>query len=391
MCSSITSFKQFWEENSLKKIIKGVTFEIKDSKLYIDNDIIYFKSYDILEIIGGGANAIVLKGKENISNRICAIKVWFSKNKETGLLDIEKHKKEIEKISKFDDDLIVKYYSTDMVNNYVYCTMEYIEGQTLRRFLNRNHPSLSFRYKIMMDIIKALRIAHSNDIYHGDLHDRNILVSKSGKIKVLDFGTSFGKKDYSMSRDSRLMYKLGKTIMGNYYYKDLIWMNKSNPQELSPKTMRLILESMSKIIVLLNFLNDGVTENVIEDLALFTTLVPFYNLNYITSIILEKSNNYEKEKNLKFFEKQVEKNIIKRLEVYNLIDLLNRKAVDIKFIYKKINELFIEKTTKYDEKYIYYDEREVELFKSNLYSDYIKIDSDDTKLDIINKALNKYN
>ena len=306
MCSSITSFKQFWEENSLKKIIKGVTFEIKDSKLYIDNDIIYFKSYDILEIIGGGANAIVLKGKENISNRICAIKVWFSKNKETGLLDIEKHKKEIEKISKFDDDLIVKYYSTDMVNNYVYCTMEYIEGQTLRRFLNRNHPSLSFRYKIMMDIIKALRIAHSNDIYHGDLHDRNILVSKSGKIKVLDFGTSFGKKDYSMSRDSRLMYKLGKTIMGNYYYKDLIWMNKSNPQELSPKTMRLILESMSKIIVLLNFLNDGVTENVIEDLALFTTLVPFYNLNYITSIILEKSNNYEKEK--RYFKKLFRKN-----------------------------------------------------------------------------------
>ena len=135
----------------------------------------------------------------------------------------------------------------------------------------------------MNDIVKALRIAHSKDIYHGDLHDRNILISNCGEIKVLDFGTSLGKKEYSMSRDSQLMYKLGKTVMGNHNYKKLIWMNKHNPKSLSPRTMRLILESMSKVIVLLDFLKCGVVENVIKDLAFFTTLVPFYNLKYIAN------------------------------------------------------------------------------------------------------------
>lgn len=105
--------------------------------------------------------------------------------------------------------------------------MEYVNGQTLKSYLESRHPSLHTRYKIMNDIVKALRIAHSKDIYHGDLHDRNILISNCGEIKVLDFGTSLGKKEYSMSRDSQLMYKLGKTVMGNHNYKKLIWMNKN--------------------------------------------------------------------------------------------------------------------------------------------------------------------
>ena len=80
----MNSFKQIWEENKFKKNVRGIIFEIKDNCLYIDNTIIPFNTYDILEIIDAGANAIILKGKEKISNRICAIKVWFSKDKRTG-------------------------------------------------------------------------------------------------------------------------------------------------------------------------------------------------------------------------------------------------------------------------------------------------------------------
>lgn len=388
----MNSFKQIWEENKLKKNVRGIIFEIKDNCLYIDDTVIPFNTYDILEIIDAGANAIILKGKEKISNRICAIKVWFSKDKRTGELNIEKHKKEIEKIANFDSNLIVKYYSTDIISNHAYCSMEYVNGQTLKSYLESRHPSLHTRYKIMNDIIKALRIAHSKDIYHGDLHDRNILINNCGEIKVLDFGTSLGKKEYSMSRDSQLMYKLGKTVMGNHNYKKLIWMNKHNPKSLSPKTMRLILESMSKVIVLLDFLKYGVVENLINDLAFFTTLVPFYNLKYIANEIYKNSNENKRDENLKFFFDRLAYEITKRMEVYGLTDSFELKSDNIKPLYVKINECFIENTTKYlEEKYIYYDEREVELFKSNLYSDFIIKNDSDTNLDIIDKTLSKFN
>ena len=387
--NSTKSFKQIWEEDKLKKEVKGIKFEVKDSNLYIDNKLIEFNSYDIIEIIDAGANAIVLKAKEKISNRICAIKVWFSKDKFTGKLNIEKHKKEIEKISKFDSDLIVKYYSTDIVNNYAYCSMEYIEGQTLRSYLKSRHPDLSTRYRIMNDIVKALRVAHKKNIYHGDLHDRNILINNFGEVKILDFGTSLGKKEYSMSRDSKLMYKLGEQVMGDFEYSKLMWMNEYCPEELCPRTVRLIIESMSKVIVLLDYLRYGVTENTIKDLALFTTIVPFYNLRYILEEVLDYSDDDAKEVNSNLFLKELKNNIAKRLEIYNLINI---ESNDIKLLYTKINKCFVEKTANYlEEKYIYYDEHEVELFKANLYADYIKVDYNDTQLDIIDKALEKFN
>lgn len=386
----MNSFKSVWEDNKFRKEVRDIIFEVKNNSLYIDKDMISFNSYSILEIIDAGANAIILKAKEKISNRICAIKVWFSKNKETGKLDIEKHKKEIEKIANFDSDLIVKYYSTEIVNNYAYCTMEYVEGETLKQYLKKRNPSLSTRYKIMNDIIKALRISHEKDIYHGDLHDRNILIGESVKVKVLDFGTSLGKKEYSMSRDTKLMYRLGKEVMGENKYKKLMWMNKHSISDLSPRTMRLILESMSKIIVLMDFLKYGVTEAVIEDIALFATLVPFFNLKYLADYIFEKSYDEKKDSNLKYFFERLNFEMIKRIESYNL-SYSSSEFNALQDLYKELNYKFIEKTSRHlEEKYIYYDEHEVKLFKSNLYGDYIEDTYEDTNIKLIDKALEKY-
>ena len=92
-------------------------------------------------------------------------------------------------------------------------------------------------------------------------------------------------------------------------------MNKHNPKSLSPRTMRLILESMSKVIVTFRFpKNVGVVENVIKDLAFFTTLVPFYNLKYIANEIYINSNENERDENLKFFFDRLAYEITKRME-----------------------------------------------------------------------------
>ena len=75
------------------------------------------------------------------------------------------------------------------------------------------------------------------------------------------------------------------------------------------------------------------------------------------------------------------------MDVYGLTNSFELKSDNIKPLYVKINECFIENTTKYlEEKYIYYDEHEVDL-----YSDFIIKNDSDTNLDIIDKALSKFN
>lgn len=386
------NYKKIWEVSDQSRVIDGVKFKIEDDKLYIGEEELEFKSLKLLKIIGSGANAIILKAREEISSRECAIKVWFSKDKISGYLHIDKHKKEVEKIANFDNDLIVKYYSADSINDYIYCTMEYIEGNTLREHLSMYNPNLSDRYEIMTQIIKALRNAHEKNIYHGDLHDRNILVTEDNKLKVLDFGTSLGKKEFSTKRDSKLMYKLGKEVMGEYSYKQLMWLNRRKIDELSPRTVRLMLEGMSKIIVMLDNLKHGVTSAVIEDIALFATIIPFFNIKYLTKMIEKYSDDEEKIDNITFFINELSNRVIDRLCLYNISKKSPTNEKELEFVYNIINDKFVETTEKYlEEKYIYTDIDEVNIFKGGLYHRSISVDpKEDMRLKAIESALEMY-
>ena len=66
----MNSFKQIWEENKFKKNVRGIIFEIKDNCLYIDNTIIPFNTYDILEIIDAGAYALLRYGFLKIKEQV---------------------------------------------------------------------------------------------------------------------------------------------------------------------------------------------------------------------------------------------------------------------------------------------------------------------------------
>lgn len=66
--------------------------------------------------------------------------------------------------------------------------MEYVDGQPLDRFLAKNSLDLFAKLKLFIQITDAIAAAHRLDIVHGDLKPANILVTRDGKIKLLDFG-----------------------------------------------------------------------------------------------------------------------------------------------------------------------------------------------------------
>lgn len=66
--------------------------------------------------------------------------------------------------------------------------MEYIDGSTLREFLNSRS---SIIYEVASDLImqlsSGLEKAHNYEIYHSDLHNENIIIDKFGYLKLIDF------------------------------------------------------------------------------------------------------------------------------------------------------------------------------------------------------------
>jgi serine/threonine protein kinase len=71
----------------------------------------------------------------------------------------------------------------------------YLEGVTLREFMNGRPLEFERLLDITIDVADALTVAHAKDIIHRGVKPANIFITKPGRAKVLDFGlTRVGKR-----------------------------------------------------------------------------------------------------------------------------------------------------------------------------------------------------
>ncbi len=88
---------------------------------------------------------------------------------------------------------IVKMYELDLDDDAAFFTMEFLEGELLSSMIERLSPAMisrAFAWAIIREIGAALAHAHSRNVAHGDLKPQNIMITKSGEVRLLDFGAS---------------------------------------------------------------------------------------------------------------------------------------------------------------------------------------------------------
>lgn len=69
-----------------------------------------------------------------------------------------------------------------------YFVMEYVEGMRLTEFVSDRKLSISGRLRLFVKICKGLEFAHQNLVVHRDLKPGNVLITREGDPKLLDFG-----------------------------------------------------------------------------------------------------------------------------------------------------------------------------------------------------------
>jgi serine/threonine-protein kinase len=70
-----------------------------------------------------------------------------------------------------------------------YIVMEYVDGRTLREIIKTEGPLPEQRaLEIMADVCAALHFSHRNSIVHRDMKPGNVMLTRSGAVKVMDFG-----------------------------------------------------------------------------------------------------------------------------------------------------------------------------------------------------------
>lgn len=98
---------------------------------------------------------------------------------------------------------IVGVHSYFEENNTAYFTMEYVEGKSLKSFLQEKGGKLSWEetVQVLMPVMDALEAVHAKGIIHRDVKPENIFITQDGHTKLLDFGSarySLGDKSRSL-------------------------------------------------------------------------------------------------------------------------------------------------------------------------------------------------
>ena len=103
-----------------------------------------------------------------------------------------KFEKEARRLSKIDNEHIVKVHDLFYENGTVYYTMDYINGESLKERLERTHMPLNEKEvcDILEQLLDALSSVHSQGIYHLDIKPNNIMQDKQGHVYLIDFGAS---------------------------------------------------------------------------------------------------------------------------------------------------------------------------------------------------------
>lgn len=341
----------------------NITFQ--NGELLIENTEITFEDYKILGIVNNGANAIILKAQGIVANEIVAIKIWIPDDRsDRNIQSI----KEITKLANLNKEKstpnLVRYYGSGVIKGYYYCVMEYLDMDkyiTLRE-KHMDRMLLHERYQILMNIVSGLRYAQENMIFHGDLHADNILVNKADNtIKIIDFGTSFRNQLYSKQRDNRMTLEIGKTLLEKEWNNQLIVFYDKKPEMLPQNAIRLIIKATAKIVVLLDFWKHGNVETVVEDIALFATLVPFFNLRFLVNCLFQQREVPER---------------FKKVFMDKIITELYQDTMDVEF--DELEEMYRESQRRFillcenepRENYIYRDYHQATLFNGPLYAKY---------------------
>lgn len=155
--------------------------------------------YRLERVLGQGGMALVYLATDLTLNRPVAVKLL----REQFAADpsfVERFQREARAAATLSHPNIVAVYDLGMDNGTRFIVMEYVQGETLHEVIQREAPLPAARIvRIGTQLADALAYAHSRGIIHRDVKPQNILITRDGWVKVMDFGIAAAAGESSLT------------------------------------------------------------------------------------------------------------------------------------------------------------------------------------------------
>ncbi|PAQ13236.1 serine/threonine protein kinase [Bacillaceae bacterium SAOS 7] len=161
--------------------------------------------YKIIKMVGGGGMANVYLAKDVILEREVAIKVLrldFANEEEF----LRRFQREAQSATSLVHPNIVNIFDVGEEEGINYIVMEYVEGMTLKQYIQQFSPiPVEKAIDIMKQLSAAMAFAHHNSIIHRDIKPQNILVDANGNVKITDFGIAMALSATSITQTNAVL------------------------------------------------------------------------------------------------------------------------------------------------------------------------------------------
>lgn len=143
-----------------------------------------------IQLIGQGGMGAVYKAWQWNPNRIVALKVMPPVAADGGTINQRFHRfrREARLLKQLSHPNVVTVHDFGLAGDFVYFTMDLVDGGTLREMLKSGPLSPSYAFKLFLQLCNGSRHAHQSGVIHRDIKPENLLVDKKGLLKIADFG-----------------------------------------------------------------------------------------------------------------------------------------------------------------------------------------------------------
>ena len=145
------------------------------------------KHYRIEAFIGQGGMGVVYRGRDTRLNRPVAIKL-LSPALVASAERRNRFVQEARAAAALSHPAIAQVYDIDEVDGCLFIVMEYIDGRSVGRLIADRELDLLSSVEIAFQVVEGLEKAHEAGILHRDIKSDNIMVTRDGRAKLLDFG-----------------------------------------------------------------------------------------------------------------------------------------------------------------------------------------------------------
>ncbi len=144
-------------------------------------------NYRIEKLIGRGGMATVYRTTDTVSQRVVAVKVLKPKFS-SSLKALARFDREFLALESLNHPNIVAVLDKGVEAGVNYFVLEYVDGASLSRLLRYRKLTLNTRTQILLQVASALDYAHRRGIVHRDVKPDNVLINRTGRAKLADFG-----------------------------------------------------------------------------------------------------------------------------------------------------------------------------------------------------------